>query len=82
MAAIACCARRSASADPRRRPVNNHTITPPASTSIRLSMPKPISAIDPAQIPAGERDRELGDMPSVGAPGQPARATLERGALV
>ena len=51
-AAIAICARRSATADPRRRPVNSHTITPPASTSIRLSMPNPIRAIEPAEIPA------------------------------
>jgi len=52
VAAIASWARRSATADPRRRPVNSHKITPPASTSIRLSIPNPIRAIEPAEIPA------------------------------
>ncbi len=33
-------------------PVNNQMITDPATPSIRLSAPKPISAIDPATIPA------------------------------
>src|SRR5581483_6502795 len=52
LAAISCWARRSAAAEDPRPPVNNQTITEPASASIKESAPNPISAIEPAAIPA------------------------------
>src|SRR5581483_214027 len=52
LAAISCWARRSAAAEDPRPPVNNQTITEPASASINESAPNPISAIEPAAIPA------------------------------
>src|SRR5436190_11139456 len=51
-AAIRICARRSAVCDPRRSPVYSQTTTRPARASMRLSAPKPISAIELAARPA------------------------------
>ena len=45
-------ARSSAAWESRRWPVKRQTITRLATPSIAESMPKPISAIEPARIPA------------------------------
>jgi hypothetical protein len=61
LAATSCCARRSAMCELRRLPVKSQSTTPPASASMRLSTPKPISAIANSPtcgpIPAQARSR-------------------------
>ena len=50
--ATSFCARSSAWWDSVRQPVKRHTITTLAKPSIAESSPNPISATDPATIPA------------------------------
>src|SRR5207302_2391779 len=52
LTATNCCARRSALADSRCRRLKRQMITELASTSIRESIPKPISAVEEAAAPA------------------------------
>ena len=51
-AATSCCARRSALADITREPVKRQMMITLAKPSTAESSPKPISAIEPATIPA------------------------------